>query len=70
MASSLHAQPQQPQRRPRAAQGFSTLRLLPSADGWSLVGPRGGLIFRAAGMHGRQRCLRYAQAEGVLTILS
>ncbi len=72
--SSPHTPTERPQRSARAStgsrKGSATLRLAPNGDGWSLVGPRGSLIFQAPGIQGRQRCLRYAQAEGVLTILT
>ena len=46
------------------------LRLLPSGDGWSLVGPNGELLYSALGSQGRRRCLQYARAAGVLTVRS
>jgi hypothetical protein len=46
------------------------LRLLPSGDGWSLVGPNGELVYSALGGKGRRRCLEFARAKGVLTVLS
>jgi hypothetical protein len=46
------------------------LRLLPSGDGWSLVGPDGELVFHALGVHGRRHCLEFARAEGVLAVFS
>jgi hypothetical protein len=50
------------------AQEGVRLRLLQSGDGWSLVGPDGGLVFQALGTDGRRRCLEFARAEGVLTV--
>jgi hypothetical protein len=47
-----------------------SLRLLPSADGWSLVGLDGELVFSAVGLSGRKRCLEYAQARGALALIS
>jgi hypothetical protein len=47
-----------------------TLRLMPSGDGWSLVGQDGELVFSALGAQGRRRCLQYARAHGVLAVLS
>jgi hypothetical protein len=47
-----------------------TLRLLPSGDGWSLVGENGQLVFSALGAQGRRRCLQFARAAGALTVLS
>ncbi len=44
------------------------LRLLPSGDGWSLVGDDGRLVFSALGIGGRLRCLEYAQAHGVVAL--
>ncbi len=46
------------------------LRLLPSGDGWSLIGDDGRLVFSALGLGGRQRCLEYAQRHGVVTLTS
>lgn len=46
----------------------SRLRLLPSGDGWSLVGEDGRLVFSALGLGGRRRCLEYAQAHGVVAL--
>jgi hypothetical protein len=46
------------------------LKLLPSGDGWSLVGPNGELVFEALGTRGRRECLEYARARGVLAIFS
>jgi hypothetical protein len=47
----------------------SRLRLLPSGDGWSLVGTDGQLVFSAFGHSARQRGLQFAQAEGVLALI-
>ena len=44
------------------------LRLLASGDGWSLIGNDGRLVFSALGIGGRQRCLQYAQAHGVVAL--
>jgi hypothetical protein len=46
------------------------LRLLPTGDGWSLVGPAGELVFHALGPRGRRQCLEYARARGVLFVSS
>ncbi len=46
------------------------LRLLPSADGWSLVSLDGELVFSALGLSGRRQCLEYAQTEGVVALTS
>lgn len=46
------------------------LQLLPDGDGWSLVGLDGRLVYTALDAEGRQRCLRFAQHEGVLTLTS
>lgn len=46
------------------------LRLLPSGDGWSLVGPEGNVVFEALGSYGRRRCLEFARAHGVLAVFS
>jgi hypothetical protein len=57
--------------RARAASQICTrLSLQPNGDGWSLVAPNGELVFEAPGTRGRRRCLAYARAHGVLTILS
>ena len=48
----------------------SSLRLRPMQDGWSLVAPDGELVFHAPGLRGRLRCLRFARAHGILTIVS
>ncbi len=45
------------------------LRLRPDGDGWALLAPDGELVFRAPGVLGRQRCLRFARAHGVLSLL-
>ena len=44
------------------------LRLLPSGDGWSLVGFDGKLVYSALGTSGRRRCVEFARAEGILTL--
>jgi hypothetical protein len=46
------------------------LSLQPNGDGWSLVAPDGELVFQAPGTRGRLRCLSFARAHGVLTLLS
>ncbi len=46
------------------------LRLLPSGDGWSLVGMDGKLVFHALGTKGRRRCLEYAREHGALAVLA
>ena len=46
------------------------LRLLANGDGWALVGPDGEIVFQALGTRGRRQCLEYAQAEGVLAVIS
>jgi hypothetical protein len=52
----------------RGPDGERRLRLLPSGDGWSLVGGNGTLVFSALGRSGRRRCLEFAAAAGVLAI--
>jgi hypothetical protein len=52
------------------AHSVRRLRLLPSGDGWSLVGADGALVFSALGLEGRRRCLEYAQAAGVVALAS
>lgn len=46
------------------------MRLLPTDDGWSLVGPDDELVFAARGRRGRRRCLAFARAHGVLRLTS
>lgn len=46
------------------------LKLLPTGDGWALVGPDGKVVFDALGTGGRRRCLEFARARGVLAVLS
>jgi hypothetical protein len=46
------------------------IRLLPSGDGWSLVGPDGSLLFYGLGHQGRRKCLEWARARGVLAVFS
>jgi hypothetical protein len=53
-----------------SASPLATLRLLPSGEGWSLVGPAGELVFDAPGVRGRRRCLEFARAHGVVAVLS
>lgn len=54
----------------RGPDGERRLRLLPSGDGWSLIGLDGELVFSALGLSGRRRCLEFAHATGVLAIAS
>jgi len=55
--------------RERARTGpLTQLRLRPDGDGWALLASDGELVFRAPGLRGRQRCLRFARAHGVLAI--
>jgi hypothetical protein len=55
---------------PRSLSWAARLRLLPSGDGWSLVGPDGALVFSALGLGGRRRCLEFAQSAGVIALAS
>ena len=48
----------------------TSLHLRPTQDGWSLLAPDGEFVFHAPGLRGRVRCLRFARAHGILTILS
>ncbi len=64
-------------RRPAAASASdparvrgSRLRLLPSGGGWSLVNGGGDVVFSAIGFSARQRCLEFAEAWGVLALVS
>jgi hypothetical protein len=52
----------------RTGHGF--LRLLPTGDGWALVGQDGKVAFEALGTHARRQCLEFARARGVLGLLS
>ncbi|MBV9197231.1 MAG: hypothetical protein JO168_24105 [Solirubrobacterales bacterium] len=56
--------------RPSRTDLGGRVKLCPSADGWSLVGTDGRLLFGALGPHGRRQCLEYARARGVLVVLS
>lgn len=58
----------QVQDRPESVRGWLVLR--PTEDGWSLLGPEGGLMFHSPGVRGRRRCLEYARAHGVVSVLS
>jgi hypothetical protein len=57
-------------RLSREAHARDALRLLPSGDGWALIGPEGELVFQALGTRGRRECLEFAQARGVLAVFS
>jgi hypothetical protein len=46
------------------------LNLRATDAGWSLVAPDGELVFEAPGTRGRQRCLAFARAHGVLRVVS
>jgi hypothetical protein len=46
------------------------LRLLPTGDGWSLIGPDGELVFHGLGLSGRRQCLEFAREHGALAVLS
>jgi hypothetical protein len=48
--------------------GMQRLRLLPSGDGWALVGADGRIAFSALGLSGRRRCLEFAREHGVITL--
>lgn len=50
--------------------GLETGTLLPSEDGWSLVGPRGELLCRGLGLASRRQCLEKARELGITTVLS
>ncbi|MFL5822161.1 MAG: hypothetical protein ACJ764_01820 [Solirubrobacteraceae bacterium] len=56
----------------RMGQRTAPTRLLlrSTEDGWSLLGPRGELVFRSMGTAARQRCLEFARAQGVLSVLA
>ena len=42
--------------------------LVPTEDGWSLVGPHGELVVSEHGVAARQRCLEAARARGILAV--
>jgi hypothetical protein len=46
------------------------LKLLPTGDGWSLIGQDGKVVFEALGTDARHQCLEFARARGVLGLLS
>jgi hypothetical protein len=48
--------------------GLQRLALLPSGDGWALVGADGRIAFSALGLSGRRRCLEFAREQGVITL--
>ena len=56
--------------RERSALGGGRFRLLPTSDGWSLVGPDGAVAFRGLGARARRECLEFARAHGVLAVFS
>jgi hypothetical protein len=57
-------------RSRRDARTTTVLRLVPTDDGWSLVGGDGTAVFQAPGLRGRRRCLLFAKAHDVLTVLT
>jgi hypothetical protein len=54
----------------RSRNGAEFLRLLPTGDGWALVGQDGKVVFEALGTHARHECLEFARARGVLGVMS
>ena len=46
------------------------LRLRPTEDGWSLIGTRGEVVFRALGTQARRACLEFARDHGVAAVFS
>jgi hypothetical protein len=52
------------------ALGAGPVKLRPTGDGWSLVGPDEEVLFHAPGIRGRRRCLEFARNEGVLAVFS
>ena len=54
----------------RSGLGRGRLKLLPTGDGWSLIGPDGAIAFRALGTRARRDCLEFARAHGVLAVFS
>ena len=57
-------------RRESAAAHTQVLALRATHRGWSLVGPRGEVVFDAAGPEGRHECLAFALDHGVLALTS
>jgi len=47
-----------------------TLMLKPSADGWSLIGHDGEVLFRGLGTSARRQCLERARELGVIAVVS
>ena len=58
------------ERAPTRAGSPDRLRLLPTGDGWSLVGPEGEVLFHALGVSGRRKCLEFARERGALAVFS
>lgn len=54
----------------RSGASAEPLKLLPSGDGWALVGPDGKIVFDALGTDARRLCLEFARARGLLALLS
>ena len=59
-----------PREASRADRPAHTLALKPSADGWSLLGVDGEVLFRGLGTGARRQCLEYARELGVLAVVS
>jgi hypothetical protein len=49
---------------------MTLLRLVPTGDAWSLVRGDGTTVFQARGNRGRRRCLLFARAHDVLTLVT
>jgi hypothetical protein len=59
-----------PRHASRADLPAHTLILRPSADGWSLLGPDGEVLFRGLGTGARRQCLEHARELGVLAVVN
>jgi hypothetical protein len=54
----------------RLPEGADSLTLCATGDGWSLIGPRGELVFHGLGVKGRRKCLEFAREHGVVAVFS
>jgi hypothetical protein len=58
-----------PVLRKADAPANAVLLLRATDDGWALVDARGEVLFSAEGHAGRQACLAFARAQGVLALI-
>jgi hypothetical protein len=74
MSAIAHKQAAFELRLPRdaaqRARPAHTLSLKPSADGWSLIGADGEVLFRGLGTSARRQCLERARELGVFVVVS